>query len=29
MTGVENPMGRYMRVAEASNGKDTMTGIGK
>lgn len=26
MKGVENPLGRYMRVAEASNGKDTMTG---
>lgn len=26
MTGVENPMGRYMRIGEASNGKDTMTG---
>lgn len=26
MSGVENPMGRYMRLGEASNGKDTMTG---
>lgn len=26
MKGVEKPLGRYMRVAEASNGKDTMTG---
>ncbi len=26
MTGVAKPMGRYMRMAEASNGKDTMTG---
>lgn len=26
MEGVENPMGRYMRIGEASNGKDTMTG---
>lgn len=26
MTGVEAPMGRYMRLSEASNGKDTMTG---
>ena len=26
MTGVEHPMGRYMRITEASNGKDTMTG---
>ena len=26
MTGVPNPMGRYMRLSEASNGKDTMTG---
>lgn len=26
MKGVENPKGRYMRIAEASNGKDTMTG---
>lgn len=26
MQGVEQPMGRYLRLAEASNGKDTMTG---
>ena len=26
MTGVEHPMGRYIRITEASNGKDTMTG---
>lgn len=26
MCGVENPIGRYMRMGEASNGKDTMTG---
>ena len=26
MQGVESPMGRYTRLAEASNGKDTMTG---
>lgn len=26
MEGVEHPLGRYMRMAEASNGKDTMTG---
>ncbi|MDE7286022.1 MAG: phosphopentomutase [Lachnospiraceae bacterium] len=26
MEGVKNPMGRYMRLGEASNGKDTMTG---
>lgn len=26
MEGVEKPMGRYMRIAETSNGKDTMTG---
>lgn len=26
MAGVENPKGRYMRLSEASNGKDTMTG---
>lgn len=26
MTPVEKPMGRFMRVSEASNGKDTMTG---
>lgn len=26
MEKVENPMGRFMRVSEASNGKDTMTG---
>ena len=26
MQGVEKPIGRYMRVSEASNGKDTMTG---
>lgn len=26
MTGVEHPMGCYMRITEASNGKDTMTG---
>ena len=26
MEGVEKPMGRYMRIAERSNGKDTMTG---
>lgn len=26
MSGVEKPMGRYMRLGEASNGKDTMTG---
>lgn len=26
MKGVEKPLGRYMRLAEASNGKDTMTG---
>lgn len=26
MKGVEKPEGRYMRIAEASNGKDTMTG---
>ena len=26
MEGVEKPIGRYMRIAEASNGKDTMTG---
>nr|WP_325258863.1 phosphopentomutase [uncultured Oscillibacter sp.] len=26
MTGVPHPMGRYLRLGEASNGKDTMTG---
>ena len=26
MEGVEEPLGRYMRLGEASNGKDTMTG---
>lgn len=26
MDGVENPMGRFMRLGEMSNGKDTMTG---
>ena len=26
MEGTENPIGRYMRLGEASNGKDTMTG---
>ena len=26
MEGVEHPMGRFMRLSEASNGKDTMTG---
>lgn len=26
MKGVENPVGRYMRLGEASKGKDTMTG---
>lgn len=26
MQGVEKPLGRYTRMAEASNGKDTMTG---
>lgn len=26
MKGVEEPIGRYMRLGEASNGKDTMTG---
>lgn len=26
MEGVKEPMGRFMRVGEASNGKDTMTG---
>ena len=26
MEGTESPMGRYMRLGEASNGKDTMTG---
>lgn len=26
MEGIENPIGRYMRLGEASNGKDTMTG---
>lgn len=26
MSGIENPIGRYMRIGEASNGKDTMTG---
>lgn len=26
MEGVENPLGRYMRLAEASNAKDTMCG---
>lgn len=26
MTGVEHPLGRYARLREASNGKDTMTG---
>lgn len=26
MTGVEKPLGRYMRLGEMSNGKDTMTG---
>lgn len=26
MEGVENPLGRYMRLGETSNGKDTMTG---
>ena len=26
MSGAEKPMGRYMRLGEASNGKDTMTG---
>lgn len=26
MKGVENPLGRYLRLGESSNGKDTMTG---
>lgn len=26
MEGIRNPVGRYMRLGEASNGKDTMTG---
>lgn len=26
MAGIQNPIGRYMRLGEASNGKDTMTG---
>lgn len=26
MKGEENPLGRYMRLGETSNGKDTMTG---
>lgn len=26
MEGVEKPLGRYMKIAEHSNGKDTMTG---
>ena len=26
MEGIEKPIGRYMRIGEASNGKDTMTG---
>ena len=26
MEGVPHPMGRYLRLGEASNGKDTMTG---
>ena len=26
MKGIEKPLGRYMRIGEASNGKDTMTG---
>ena len=26
MTGIDKPIGRYMRMSEASNGKDTMTG---
>lgn len=26
MKGIEKPMGRYMRLTEVSNGKDTMTG---
>ena len=26
MEGVEKPLGRYMRIGETSNGKDTMTG---
>ncbi|MDE6971995.1 MAG: phosphopentomutase, partial [Lachnospiraceae bacterium] len=26
MTGVEAPLGKYLRMGEASNGKDTMTG---
>lgn len=26
MEGIEKPLGRYMRIGEASNGKDTMTG---
>ncbi len=26
MKGIEKPLGRYMRLGEASNGKDTMTG---
>lgn len=26
MKGMEDPVGRYMRLSEASNGKDTMTG---
>lgn len=26
MKGVQNPLGRYMRLGETSNGKDTMTG---
>ncbi len=26
MEGIEKPLGRYMRIREASNGKDTMTG---
>ena len=26
MEGVENPIGRYLRIGETSNGKDTMTG---
>ncbi len=26
LTGIDKPIGRYMRMSEASNGKDTMTG---
>ena len=26
MKGVEKPLGKYLRLAEVSNGKDTMTG---